>query len=424
MLARPQVALAIAAGVAAVAIALALSLLPPPTLDVLSFAARHQFAWASSTTPVPISSVSVFAKSLLSRDKAALPPPLVRLISSADTIPLQPVRDYTNALRLAKLRRLCATLPCVYDRQDDVYGLTPLHLAAISGDSALSEWLVKHGADAVEDFAGRKPSNLSFANFIRNAKSVAQKQHPECDFPTVHFEHDVEHAKSEVRRLVNEGEPILMRAAYDYYNQHRYPPVSQLVREYAHVNVTVGSVPYANAFNLSTTRMKLEDYYRTIYQESSTAPSYVFNKHPEICQTAYQALSALVADTFPLSLISHPDNTGGLDGIHFFLGNKHSGAPFHVHADALNAAVSGSKQWYVYTPARTIYSRRPIKTWVENDLPALEEHDKPLECLQRAGDVVYVPLDWGHAVLNLEHDTFGVALEVLNRRDTLAHLWK
>lgn len=34
----------------------------------------------------------------------------------------------------------------------------------------------------------------------------------------------------------------------------------------------------------------------------------------------------------------------------------------------------------------------------------------PLECVQEAGDIMYVPTDWGHGVLNLE-TSVGVATE-------------
>jgi ribosomal protein L16 Arg81 hydroxylase len=67
-----------------------------------------------------------------------------------------------------------------------------------------------------------------------------------------------------------------------------------------------------------------------------------------------------------------------------------------------------------------LYSRKHIKRWLDEDYEGLAEAEKPLECIQRPGDVIYVPLDWGHAVINLEENTFGYALELLNKRDTFA----
>jgi ribosomal protein L16 Arg81 hydroxylase len=67
-----------------------------------------------------------------------------------------------------------------------------------------------------------------------------------------------------------------------------------------------------------------------------------------------------------------------------------------------------------------LYSRKHISRWLQEDYEDTEE--KPLECIQEAGDVVYVPFDWGHAVKNEAEQTFGYALEVLNRREVFASL--
>ena len=99
-----------------------------------------------------------------------------------------------------------------------------------------------------------------------------------------------------------------------------------------------------------------------------------------------------------------------------------SGAPLHIHADAINMVVSGEKKWYIQTPQKTMYSRKPVKEWVEQDVERYDETDLPLECTQRAGDIVYIPMDWGHAILNTKDNTFGYAIEVLNKRDTFSHL--
>jgi oxalate decarboxylase/phosphoglucose isomerase-like protein (cupin superfamily) len=43
-------------------------------------------------------------------------------------------------------------------------------------------------------------------------------------------------------------------------------------------------------------------------------------------------------------------------------------------------------------------------------LPTVAAEDSPMECVQEAGDVIFVPRHWGHAVLNLQ-TTIGYALE-------------
>lgn len=419
---RPILPLAVLIAVFALALSQLLPTKPPTLLQALC---KDQFAWTKSTTNVPISSVSVVAKHLLSRDEQALPPHLRALVQPSDTLPLQPMRDALNKHRLQGIRDMCEQHECAVNEADPEFGLTPLHLAAFAHDDALAQFLTERGAVPQFDSVGRKPANLSFDHFITNARA-AKPQHEDCDFPIVDYAQDASRARSETARLVSEGEPFLLRHAYKQYDRSGQASdwsADEWVDQFADVQVKVGAVPYSQYFNLSSQDMSLRDYYDRFVRDTEADNVYVFNKDRAIGAPGYDTLVRLVEDAFPMGdLMVHPDKTGNVDGIHFFFGRANSGAPFHVHADAINGVVSGRKKWYVYTPARTVYSRKTIQAWVDEDLPLLSEDERPLECVQRAGDVVYVPLDWGHAVLNLDENTFGYALELLNRRDTLAHI--
>lgn len=417
----------VTASVVIIAALISLLLSPQQTQSapfLLRQLAQHQFAWGQSTTQVPISTVSVLAKRLLSRDPT-LPPALLAAVPPADTIPMQAVRDYTNAQRLERIKDLCAHYDCQVSEVDHLYKLTPLHIAALSGDVDLMDYLRQHGAVPTPDHVGRKPANLTFENFIANAKRAAREEGRQCEFPVVHFDGSNE-AMDEARRLVGEGEPVLLRGAFWHYaSQRKAWDVGRLVGEFGDMNVTVGAVPYAAAFDLEIREMPLKEFYnKYMGGEGMGERWYVFNKGAEVCREGYDALARMVEEVFPKDLVEHPDVTGGVEGIHFFLGGSGSGAPFHIHADAVNAAVGGRKRWFVFTPRKTLYSRKTIHKWVEEDYEQLAEEDRPLECIQTPGDIVYVPLDWGHAVLNLDDNTFGYALELLNHRDTFSHLWR
>lgn len=53
-----------------------------------------------------------------------------------------------------------------------------------------------------------------------------------------------------------------------------------------------------------------------------------------------------------------------------------------------------------------------VSEWVETVLPSLHAQGlAPLEFIQHAGTTVYVPPEWGHAVLNYG-DVLGVAAQV------------
>lgn len=83
-----------------------------------------------------------------------------------------------------------------------------------------------------------------------------------------------------------------------------------------------------------------------------------------------------------------------------YLGGPGSGAPMHFHGDAFNALMWGGKAWFLLPPGEAHYSTVP---------PAVDQGllggggggEGLLRCKQAAGDVMYIPKGWGHAVLNL-----------------------
>lgn len=128
----------------------------------------------------------------------------------------------------------------------------------------------------------------------------------------------------------------------------------------------------------------------------------------------------------------------------FYLGSPGTGAPMHVHKDAWNALIYGQKRWFLLPPALSLYSTVPASEWVQ-DLARLRQYrtsteskgkssssindeytlfyksfpfsflqdqldNEILQCTQEAGDVMYVPHGWGHAVLNTQ-TSIGVAVE-------------
>lgn len=94
----------------------------------------------------------------------------------------------------------------------------------------------------------------------------------------------------------------------------------------------------------------------------------------------------------------------------FYLGGPGSGAPMHYHEDATNLLIYGKKQWYLHPPALAEYSTISIADYVRYILPGLKGAARPLQCTQQAGDLMFVPHGWGHAILNVE-TSVGYALE-------------
>ena len=95
----------------------------------------------------------------------------------------------------------------------------------------------------------------------------------------------------------------------------------------------------------------------------------------------------------------------------FFVGPTHSGAYFHAHFAAWNAVVYGRKRWLLMPPGayygQVHNGNTTVIQWIERNL----DKYKPLDCVQEAGTMLFVPEGWAHATINLD-DTIGIAIEV------------
>ncbi|XXQ35713.1 JmjC domain-containing protein [Plasmodiophora brassicae] len=384
--------------------------------DVMRIWADHD--WSAGTTSLPISQESLLAKRVLSKSFDGLPP---NLHVQDDTVPVALLRAHLNAGRHMRLRDMCPTAgACDLQGADPDHGLAPLHMAAMRDDRSSIAYLMALGADPdAMDRAGRQYRNLSFTNFVRNARRAAEERGSTCQLPEVNLagleRADLDRSWAEIRRLAHEGEPVAIRGllgAYDRSDVLDWDLDAFLTR-HGHVPVNVGDVPYAQYFGLPIQSMPLSKYVASLAPGSA---SYVFAKDDGICRDALQILDRFARDALPPYFVS-PAALGS-DAVHFYLGNKGSGAPFHLHSDAVNLLAHGSKTWFVTPPPQSVYSRTPIGEFAANGTSGIES----LRCEQNPGDAIYIPFDWGHAVLNNEDSTFGFAVELLNKRDSLHFL--
>ena len=92
--------------------------------------------------------------------------------------------------------------------------------------------------------------------------------------------------------------------------------------------------------------------------------------------------------------------------VEWVLGPALSGSHMHAHLAAWNVIVSGRKRWVLapYGEFKPAHQTLPAYHWFKDALPVLqaEETCRFMEFEQAAGELVYVPDHWFHAVLNLE----------------------
>jgi hypothetical protein len=75
------------------------------------------------------------------------------------------------------------------------------------------------------------------------------------------------------------------------------------------------------------------------------------------------------------------------------------------------AAVERQSASVVIPPSSALYSNIPISEWIKEDYPRLTNREKPLECMQHGGDIMFVPPWWGHGTYTVQ-DSVGIAVEL------------
>ena len=84
-----------------------------------------------------------------------------------------------------------------------------------------------------------------------------------------------------------------------------------------------------------------------------------------------------------------------LNNFQMNLGAPRSGTSIHFHYTTLNAALYGSKLWLLFPPADSFYSTSHAYNWYKKH----SHHPKMLKCVQRGGDILFLPDLWAHGVV-------------------------
>eukprot|EP01087_Luapelamoeba_hula_P020468 TRINITY_DN698_c0_g1_i3.p1 TRINITY_DN698_c0_g1~~TRINITY_DN698_c0_g1_i3.p1 ORF type:complete len:697 (-),score=118.00 TRINITY_DN698_c0_g1_i3:17-2107(-) len=167
--------------------------------------------------------------------------------------------------------------------------------------------------------------------------------------------------------------------------------------------------------------MKLKNYFEYAATNTDEDPIYVFcpyygDRAPALLSD-YEIPPHFTEDFLPLLGEKRPSYRWVV------IGSQRSGSAFHLDpfkTSAWNALLSGRKRWALYPPG--IYppgldwdqddngkwdytGEDPVK-WYLHHYPAASTNPniylRPIECIQEAGDLIYVPSNWWHAVFNIE----------------------
>ncbi|CAL5356932.1 unnamed protein product [Camellia sinensis] len=185
-------------------------------------------------------------------------------------------------------------------------------------------------------------------------------------------------------------------------------------------------------FSVGPVEMKLEDYFRYSDQAREERPLYLFD--PKFAEKVprlgldYEVPAYFNEDLFGVLGNERPDYRW------IIIGPAGSGSSFHIDPNstsAWNAVIKGSKKWVLFPPDLVPPGVHPspdgaevacpvsIIEWFMNFYAATKEwKKKPIECVCKAGEVIFVPNGWWHLVINLE-DSIAITQNFVSRRNLL-----
>lgn len=181
-------------------------------------------------------------------------------------------------------------------------------------------------------------------------------------------------------------------------------------------------------FSVGPVEMKLPDYFHYADLVKEERPLYLFDpkfaeKVPSL-GSDYEVPIYFQEDLFSLMGKERPDYKW------IIFGPAGSGSSFHVDPNstsAWNAVIKGSKKWILFPPDVIPPGVHPspdgaevacpvsIMEWFMNFYGATKKWKRrPIECVCKAGEVVFVPNGWWHLVINLE-DSIAITQNYVSR---------
>lgn len=224
-----------------------------------------------------------------------------------------------------------------------------------------------------------------------------------------------------VRDFEEPNKPVLVEGCLDNWDALGKWNRDYLVELCGDVRFAVGPV-----------EMKLEDYFRYSDQAREERPLYLFDpkfaiKVPQLSRD-YEVPVYFNEDLFSVLGDERPDYRW------IIIGSAGSGSSFHIDPNstsAWNAVVNGSKKWVLFPPDVVPPGVHPspdgaevacpvsIIEWFMNFYDSTKNwKKKPIECVCKAGEVIFVPNGWWHLVINLE-DSIAITQNFVSGRNLL-----
>lgn len=251
-----------------------------------------------------------------------------------------------------------------------------------------------------------------------------------------------------IEQFAKKATPVIVEGACSHWPaMHRWS-IDALEERFRHVAFKV-----AKNDNGKKLRMKFKYYADYIRRQQDDAPLYLFETNVD--DNAYirdLTKDYEMPDIFPHDWMMLVNNESRPPFRWFCIGPKRSGTTVHIDplgTSAWNAVTHGVKRWVLMEPGETkrrVKGKDLVKEGEDDEavmyfdfiLPRIKKaypEMKIYEGLQNPGDIIFVPGDWWHGVLNLEDcvavtqnycgpDNFDLVWSKTRReREKVAYLW-
>jgi Cupin-like domain len=295
------------------------------------------------------------------------------------------------------------------------------------------------------------PKHTLLDDWSRDIEFETESAGVSCDFPVVSAK------DADLRRVASFAEyteyPLVLRGVVSRWPATEKWKRATFVENFGERMVQTGtesSIVYGGG--AAGVSMTLEQYVtqtmRGASPVSTSAPSASndsSDSHPVSSQESFifdvsilKSMPELTADFKVPKIFQAWDTTDneqkGLSWHMLSLGPSRAGLPFHLHGETWLGLVHGRKRWFVYPPGysqpvdvqQSFNHLTTAYNWYESVYPQLSDLEappvesvvtstssttstttaspegyRPLECVQEAGDLLYLPRGWSHMTLNI-----------------------
>eukprot|EP01065_Artemidia_motanka_P025910 TRINITY_DN30849_c0_g1_i1.p1 TRINITY_DN30849_c0_g1~~TRINITY_DN30849_c0_g1_i1.p1 ORF type:complete len:630 (+),score=140.60 TRINITY_DN30849_c0_g1_i1:114-1892(+) len=165
-----------------------------------------------------------------------------------------------------------------------------------------------------------------------------------------------------------------------------------LVELFGDVKVDVGGIAFADAYGGRGRTIPLKELVRNSEAAAAGKGGFEFAFDSHFAEKTENQIDSDYEKPF----FAHNFETVLTE---FSFGPPLSGANTHFHGAVFSGVVHGRKRWGLIPPAYSYFNTVPGKQWFDS---AASKKPFVKHCVQRAGDVLFLPRNWGHTTLNIQ----------------------